>query len=85
MKSQEKKLQTALVYMYFSLRGAVYSPIISIICRPLCICREEKGRNRMCEDRQQGAVSLLLLCMLMAVMVFSFGLLYFIRAGQEAN
>lgn len=39
----------------------------------------------MCEDRQQGAVSLLLLCMLMAVMVFSFGLLYFIRAGQEAN
>ncbi|SDG45163.1 hypothetical protein SAMN05216584_105115 [Selenomonas sp. WCT3] len=39
----------------------------------------------MGEDRQQGAVSLLLLCMLLVVMVFSFGLLYFIRAGQQAN
>ena len=39
----------------------------------------------MHESSQKGAVSVILLCMLMLVMLFSFGLLYFIRAGQQVN
>ena len=39
----------------------------------------------MHENSQKGAVSVILLCMLMLVMLFSFGLLYFIRAGQQVN
>ena len=39
----------------------------------------------MAYNRQEGAVSLVLLCMLMVVTALSFGLLYFVRAGQQAN